>query len=364
MKGMKRFAQSEPTPEANDNAFRSKRVMAGSPFDPNRAEPSREAAPLDVQRAESSRQHVRALNKQFASWVQSQLQHHPDELWEDGVQDYLTHASHIMEKFSDVVAWIKANAAKAENTTTVVPHGTEKKVVPEAKFQLNNNSVFGLVGSTFSHGTEKKLVPEARNHEVKFQLNNNSVFGQVGSAASFSSPWSSSLLSNSPSPILFGSQSLVSVNHEASNDADAEDELEQPSSPSVKKTEEKGITVVHEVKCKLYVKSTDPADKEAWKDKGMGQLSIRCKEGVSKATKESKPTIIVRNDVGKVLLNALLYPGIKTNLLKNAIAAIFHTSGDADGNNEVVARTYLLRTKTEEERNTLASAIQEYAPVA
>lgn len=33
-----------------------------------------------------------------------------------------------------------------------------------------------------------------------------------------------------------------------------ENELEQPSSPSVKKTEEKGIVVVHEVKCKLYVK--------------------------------------------------------------------------------------------------------------
>jgi len=119
----------------------------------------------------------------------------------------------------------------------------------------------------------------------------------------------------------------------------SENELEQPSSPSVKKTEEKGVVVVHEVKCKLYVKvffyfillyvtiilgkhflfpcfnsawscfvhfnnfvycyvqSSDPADKDAWKDKGMGQLSIKCKEGVSKATKESKPTIVVRNEV-------------------------------------------------------------------
>lgn len=44
-----------------------------------------------------------------------------------------------------------------------------------------------------------------------------------------------------------------------------------------------------------YVQSSDPADN--WKDKGTGQLSIRCKEGVSKGTKESKPTVIVRNDV-------------------------------------------------------------------
>ena len=46
-----------------------------------------------------------------------------------------------------------------------------------------------------------------------------------------------------------------------------------------------------------FLQSSDPADKDPWKDKGTGQLSIKCKEGVSKGTKESKPTIIVRNDV-------------------------------------------------------------------
>lgn len=30
------------------------------------------------------------------SWVQTQLQNYPDELWEDGVQDYTNHASNIM----------------------------------------------------------------------------------------------------------------------------------------------------------------------------------------------------------------------------------------------------------------------------
>lgn len=45
------------------------------------------------------------------------------------------------------------------------------------------------------------------------------------------------------------------------------------------------------------VQSIDLADKDAWRDKGMGQLSIKCKEGVTKGTKESKPTIVIRNDV-------------------------------------------------------------------
>jgi hypothetical protein len=47
----------------------------------------------------------------------------------------------------------------------------------------------------------------------------------------------------------------------------------------------------------LNCQPSDPADKDAWKDKGMGQLYIKCKEGVDKGTKESKPTIVVRNDV-------------------------------------------------------------------
>lgn len=34
----------------------------------------------------------------FFSWIQVQLENHPDELWEDGLQDYLSHAKTIMVK--------------------------------------------------------------------------------------------------------------------------------------------------------------------------------------------------------------------------------------------------------------------------
>ena len=36
---------------------------------------------------------------------------------------------------------------------------------------------------------------------------------------------------------------------------------------------------------------------KGWKDIGVGQLSIRSKEGAEKASKESAPTIVIRNDV-------------------------------------------------------------------
>ncbi|XP_043718062.1 uncharacterized protein LOC122666011 [Telopea speciosissima] len=374
--------------------FGSKRIMAAYAFDDHRVEPSRlhpiPEPKLDSHRAASAQQHVRALNAQFASWVQYQMQNHPNELWEDGVQDYLAHASQIMETFRDVVDWLKANAAKAENASLGSPI-SEKKLVPEAKSieikQLQEKSIFGLAGPTFkqanaakaesvsiwSHISEKKSLPEPKSNETK-TLQEKSVFGLAGGTANFTSSWNSTVLFNNQSgilnmlfPTLSGYQNSVPLNL-ATDDPDGENDMEQPSSPSVKKTEEKGIVVVHEVKCKLYAKSTDPVDKDAWKDKGMGQLSIKCQEGASKATKESKPIIIVRNDVGKVLLNALLYPGIKTNLQKNSIIAIFHTldenGGSNGGNDAVMARTYSIRTKTEEERNKLAAAIQEYAPAS
>ncbi|KAK2664677.1 hypothetical protein Ddye_003251 [Dipteronia dyeriana] len=414
MKGAKRLAVSDSATDTNDSAFRNKRIMAGFPFEDHRAEPSHQLSSvtptLDMQRAESSRQHVRALNAQFASWVQTQLKNHPDELWEDGVRDYLVHASDIMEKFSDVVSWLKANAQKGGNLSASESHLAEKKLVHGTKsneVKLSPEKTFTPAPMTSSFASswsfaEKKLVPEIRNNEVKlsqekiftptvtssFATNvtpttvtssfaTNVALTTVTSSfatnvtpttvtSSFANPWASGVFSSSQPSIFFGNQSSIPTDHNSSNDVnDAEDELPQPSSPSVKKSEEKGIVVVHEVKCKLYLKSSDPTDKDTWKDKGTGKLSIKCKEGVSKGTKESKPTILVRNDVGKVLLNALLYQGIKTNLQKNSLVAIFHTSADEAGENgSVVARTFLIRTKTEEDRDKLATAIQEYAPAS
>ncbi|KAA3456474.1 serine-rich adhesin for platelets-like [Gossypium australe] len=474
MNGTKRFALSSSATDANDSAFLNKRIMAGSPFDPQRAEPSQQqpnaTPPLDPQRAELSRRHVKALNIQFArfyllpittfyvsSWVQSQLKNHPDELWQDGVSDYLSHASNIMDKFSDVVNWLKANAANGDSLSAAESHKNESKMVPETKntenkffqgkigFTPTSTTTSLIPGSTtlsfspgttamsFSPGTTagmfslnttttrstpadmtKKFPPlgtttsftlassttsftpvglttgsmaAGSNSSFSFGLSTanftssstTNSFTSSNMTSSFASPWSTGAFSNSQSPFLFGTQSSVSVDNNAADDAGdggtiklnllchvglSENELPQPSSPSVKKSEEKGIVVVHEVKCKLYVKSTDPADKDSWKDKGTGQLSIKCKEGISKGSKDSKPTIVVRNEVGKVLLNALLYPGIKTSAQKNSLVAIFHTSDEGGDNQEVVARTFLIRTKTEDDRNKLVTAIQEYAPAS
>ncbi|KAL4188163.1 hypothetical protein AMTRI_Chr09g22560 [Amborella trichopoda] len=298
--------------------------------------------PFDAERAESSRQHVVALNTQFASWVQSQLKNHPDALWMDGVQDYIRHASRIMEEFSDIVGWLRENAAAANGVTDANKLTAKNRVLPEIKTQ-----------------------------KLQAQVPNTSGSNPSGPSMSFVNPWGAPPASTNQISVFPGTQSATLTARETSDNVDEGDEVEQPSSPSLKKTEEQGVRVVHEVKCKLYIKPDDPVEK-GWKDMGMGQLSIKCVEGAAKATKESKPTIIIRNHVGKVLLNALIYPSIRMNIQKNTIATIFHTSGDGfsggtetgKDNDIVVARTYLLRMKSEEETNKLAEAIKVYTPVA
>lgn len=49
--------------------MQSKRVVMGSPLDGLKAEQSNPQLPLDMKRAESSKQHVRALNTQFARFL-------------------------------------------------------------------------------------------------------------------------------------------------------------------------------------------------------------------------------------------------------------------------------------------------------
>ncbi|KAL6651227.1 hypothetical protein ACP70R_010152 [Stipagrostis hirtigluma subsp. patula] len=393
--------------------------MDGPSFDVHRAESSHqhvmaEPATLDPRRAEAASKHVRALNTQFASWVQSQLQNHPAELWEDGLKDYISHASEIMEKFKDVVNWLRQNKAgsvavsspsplKDEKTTlptvddsksVVQPSSDNREKIPtltttSSVFQTSSSQnifsfssqqkapafggVFGEKStpgdsskSTFQFGANNGSSAPGDSSKQTFQFGANNGFSTSNTPSIFSASVTQSFSTQTPALFSTNQQSVVSGNQkpaEASADADEDAEPEQPSSPSVKKAEEKGIVVIHEAKCKVYVKHDDAS--KGWKDIGVGQLSIRTKEGAAKASKESTPTIIIRNDVGKILLNALIYKGIKMHVQKNTVTSIFHTSDAQSGESAdgaVVARTYLFRLKNEEAATKLSTTIKENAP--
>lgn len=434
--------------DADDIAFQSKKLIGESPLGGQAPTQSEVAASPSLDRRRAARQHVRALNTEFARWVQSQLKEHPDELWEDGVREYLAHASDILVKFTDVIKWLNASSGREGNVPNVGTRSTENNTPPETNIKepksfttfmfgtpsanvgkttmvnagsssaqtsaaqattassapswsfglsassqaLSQSSSAGLATSwssgvfssgkspspiktvSFSASPSSGALPSSQTSSVTTPVSfaassssgllSSSQPPSFSTASSFAAPWSAGAFSSSQTAFKFGNQSSAPSNDNAKVDADNENEPEQPSSPSLKRSDEKGIVVVHETKCKLYVKSTDPDDKEPWKDKGTGQLFIKCEEGASKGSKESKPRILVRNDVGRIMLNASIYPGIKTNLQKNAIVTIFHVSDDSGDNAKAVARTFLIRTKNEEERNKLADSIRDHAPSA
>jgi nuclear pore complex protein Nup50 len=177
------------------------------------------------------------------------LKNHPDELWEDGVRDYLDHATSIMEKFSDVVNWLKANATKAENSTPGAGIGASfgvKKFLPEVT--INENKNFGektgsppvSAATNFATKTENsttgagasfagnKFLPEVTNTQ-------NKIFGEktgsppVSSATNFASPWSPGIFIPNQNIFTFGgnntsgnqSSAPSNSNHNASDDVGA-----------------------------------------------------------------------------------------------------------------------------------------------
>jgi nuclear pore complex protein Nup50 len=353
-KRKRRTEENPSSSDCNDQAqFRPKRITAVPPF--------------DVQRAESSRQHVRALNTQFASWVQKQLKDHPDELWQDGVQDYIKHASEILVKFSDVVDWLNKNASSIPQN---VPVSMSKGGLPSIEKQVPNED----------NKSEVSFLAKDDSRKSGLGLPSTGLWSFGLISANQSSPatgsWSFGLTSANQNSSAAGLSSHLPVPPIAtggtSNDQEEDSEtVDEPPSPSVKRTEEPGTVVVHEVKCKLYVKPDNSGD-EPWKNMGMGQLYIKCKEDVKRGTKEAKATIVIRNDVGKVVLNALLYPKIKLSIKKNTITTIFHTADgeppgvEADGEKRDSAkpRMYLMKLKSEDDAKKLEEAVITNAPVA
>ncbi|CAA0834573.1 Pleckstrin homology (PH) domain superfamily protein [Striga hermonthica] len=119
-----------------------------SKFHADKAKRSIQEPPLDALRAGSGR--VRDLNIQFASWTQSQLQNHPDERWEDGVQGYLNRAESIMEIYGDAVNWLRTNAVKQRGVAKIPSEDARTKPLWKSACLYNNNGRFTFGGSEVS----------------------------------------------------------------------------------------------------------------------------------------------------------------------------------------------------------------------
>eukprot|EP00850_Spirogloea_muscicola_P009292 SM000052S17684 [mRNA] locus=s52:46742:47298:- [translate_table: standard] len=83
---------------------------------------------------------------------------------------------------------------------------------------------------------------------------------------------------------------------------------------------------------------------------GAGQVSIRMREGAEPGTRAAKPRLVFRNDVGKLLVNANLYEGMKAEVKKNFVTLLLFCSSEA-----VPSPSPLDSTSTGESRGTALS---------
>jgi nuclear pore complex protein Nup50 len=49
--------------------------------------------------------------------------------------------------------------------------------------------------------------------------------------------------------------------------------------------------------CQRYIFQGEPNSDKAWKELGMGNLTLKSKEGAEKGMKDAKATVVIRNEV-------------------------------------------------------------------
>jgi nuclear pore complex protein Nup50 len=265
-------------------------------------------------REDKCRAHLRALNKQFASWVNDQSSRRGVKSWAAGCQDYLKHIGQITTDFNDVLE-SSDDAALPTSTPTLggfggVPSGTPMRA----------NPLFGVASAPTPPKAAEPAAPAP------------SLFSGFGAAvvASVAVTEKPSLFPNAatnpfgagaPAPGLFGAPgaaafggfggvgggAAIAATSEG-GDAEAEEEA-RPPSPSFKEKErgdEDDETCLLKAKAKFFTKK-EVAD--AWGDRGVNNLEfLKAKRAVGGLF---KCRVLIRNTIGKAVMNAGVYAGLK-----------------------------------------------------
>jgi hypothetical protein len=195
-------------------------------------------------------QSLTALNSQFASWINDQDK---NEVWTDGVEDYLTYAKKLVQEYSDVL-----------NS----PEDTTKGAPPV------NGSVFGRLGGSAAPASTTAAAPSGGF--------NFAAAPAAGGFTGFST----------------GGAAAAPENQDDEDDAAAQ---EEETGPSVQLGDSNVDILLSE---RVTLQSQE---EKTWKDRGPGMLTVRR----MKNAPESSPFLVFTNDVGAIMINATLYKGFQ-----------------------------------------------------
>ena len=277
-----------PAPTAPSSAF-----GGGSSF---LASPTSSSAPMAETPVvtKSSADKMEACNRAFLKWVRRQAQNKPATPWTAGVRDYLAH-----------VAKLESSAPAAAPSA---PAASKPFAFPAA-------APAPAAAKPFSFGAPAPA-PAAKAFN----------FGAPPPKADAPKPaFSFGAAPPSTSAFNFGGAPAPAP---AAKDDDA---MPKEERVAVAKADDGDETTAFESRCALRRYDKPEGEKPQWRDLGKGQLRITR----HKTTGASR--VVVRNDVGKVVLNFSLSE--KMSLVKTK-AGVAVTAATADG-----PKQYLLRTR-------------------
>lgn len=208
-------------------------------------------------------------------WIQKQ---DDEELWTEGVEDYIAHANKILKEHDDVLKMPSTNGPAA---------GSSKP---------SSNS-----GFSFGSASQSAATPVFNFAAPKVEQSFSSPSSSVGFSFGATKP------ANTPSGFSFGAGEKGDVNKaETPQEDDEEDAGNEEAEPSLE-LESGSANILLKQRIKLM--SHDPETKK-WKSRGAGTLSIRqAKEASASGSRAS--FIVFTTDAGRVLLNAPLVKGLK-----------------------------------------------------
>ncbi|GAB4821888.1 hypothetical protein N2152v2_008934 [Parachlorella kessleri] len=248
-------------------------------------------------------QHLKALNQQFASWVQEQLQDHTTELWTDGVEDYVQHASRLLKDFGDVLdgpaSEQQAAGDKPAPAGALLSRGPAKEGFSFGALPSGKGPLSFLGGAGASQPATAPAFAALPSTSSGF---NFAAAPAAPGLFKIPSVPSTGTLGTGTSGTTLGGGATT-----GDEDDGGEEEQQQPEEPSVQ-LEPSDAEILLKQRIKLMSLMEEGTSKK-WKDKGAGTLTLRRAKGEAAAGK--LPYLVFTTDSGRVLINAPLVRGMK-----------------------------------------------------
>jgi nuclear pore complex protein Nup50 len=275
-----------------------------------------------AKREDKCRAHLRALNKQFSDWVQSQIGSRPVKSWAAGCQDYLKHIAQIKAGFKDVLETAPGAAKPAAASAPAplfggaggIPAGTPMKENPlfaAPSPATGDKPAAPPLFAGFGGASAAAAAPAAAAPSLFPNAASNPFSG--GSAAPPPSLFGGSAPAPAPAFGGFGGFGGAPAPAAAGGGEEDDEEEQRPPSPSVKETdrgEDDAEESLLKCECKYFAKA---AVADAWGDRGKNTLEfLREKEASSNGVHRSR--IVLRTSIGKAVLNAGLYKNMSVQV--------------------------------------------------